>query len=175
MDPYVYPGTNVLKNLRDIRDPERLARFEADTTSERLTQLEEKPLNGKFDAQHLQAIHRYIFQDTFDWAGEFRTVNIGKSGDFFALHQHIASSLGTIFDELKTERWLAGADPGHFCNRGAYFLAEINAIHPFREGNGRAQREFIRQLALRNGYVLEWSRVSREQMLEASIQEFSKR
>jgi cell filamentation protein len=89
MDPYAYPGTSVLKNLRYVRDPERLARFEADATSERIRELEEKPLVGSFDSRHLQAIHHHIFQDVYEWAGEFRTVNIGKSGDLFALKEHI--------------------------------------------------------------------------------------
>lgn len=82
------------------------------------------------------------------------------------------SSLDKTFDDLKEERYLSGADRGHFANRGAYYLGEINAVHPFRDGNGRTQREFIRQLAQRNGYVLDWSRVSREQMIDASRQSF---
>ena len=172
MDPYVYPGTNVLKNLRNIRDLERLARFEADATGWRISELEEKPASGKFDTRHLQAIHRYIFQDVYEWAGDFRTINIGKSGDLFALKVHIVASLAKTFERLKTEQYLNAPDVEGFCNRGAYYLGEINAIHPFREGNGRTQREFIRQLSLRNGYSLDWSRVSREQMLDASRQSF---
>lgn len=172
MDPYVYPGTTVLKNLRDIRDPERLAGFEADATSERIDELIQTPISGKFDTRHVQAIHRHIFQDVFQWAGELRTVNIGKSGDLFALQQHIVSTLAKTFEDLKQERYLGGADIKRFCSRGAYYLGEINAIHPFREGNGRTQREFMRELALRNGYTLDWSRVSRDRMMDASKQSF---
>jgi hypothetical protein len=86
MDPYVYPGTNVLKNLRDLRDPGSLATYEAIATIRRIEQLTRQRVTGKFDVKHLQAIHRHIFQDVFDWAGNFRTVNISRSGQIpFAL------------------------------------------------------------------------------------------
>ena len=170
MDPYVYPGTNVLRNVRDIRDPDKLADLEAQATNFRIRQLEHKPLVGVFDTSHLQSIHHHIFQDVYPWAGELRTVNIGKSGDLFALKEHIVSTLAKTFEDLKQERYLGGADIKRFCSRGAYYLGEINAIHPFREGNGRTQREFMRELALRNGYTLEWSRVSRDRMMDASKQ-----
>lgn len=172
MDPYVYPGTSVLKNLRDIRDPERLSKFEMDMTTRRLAELENNAPPGMFDVQHLQAIHRCIFQDVFAWAGEFRTVNISKSGDLFALNEHIVSNLERIFENLRAEDQLRDAEASRFCRRGAFYLGEINAIHPFREGNGRTQREFMRQLALRAGYALDWSRVSREEMMEASRESF---
>ena len=170
MDPYVYPETTILRNLRDIRDSEQLNRFEALMTSRRTIELEHEPTRGRFDAQHLRSVHHHIFQDVYDWAGYFRTVNISKSGDPFAFHQHIAPNVDRICAELKGERLLVGADAEWFANRGAYYLGEINAIHPFRDGNGRTQREFIRQLGVRNRLVLDWSRVSREEMIEVSRQ-----
>src|SRR5665213_4147247 len=103
MDPYVYPGTSVLRNLRGIHDKRLLSEFEDEASALRLRQLEHRPSKGSFDTRHLQAIHRSIFQDVFDWAGEFRTVNISKSGDPFAFHQHIASSLDKVFAELKSD------------------------------------------------------------------------
>jgi cell filamentation protein len=168
MDPYVYPETNVLRNLRDIRDANLLGEFEAEATARRLRQLEHKPIRGGFDTQHLQAIHHHIFQDVYPWAGEFRTVNISKSGDPFAFKEHIVSSLEKTLGELQSEQNLKGTDLNRFANRGAYYFGEINAVHPFREGNGRAQREFIRELAVQNGYELDWTHVSQEQMIEAS-------
>ena len=172
MDPYVYPGTNVLRNVRNIRDPEKLAELEGQATNFRIRQLEHEPIVGAFDTRHLQSIHQHIFQDVYPWAGELRTVNIGKSGGLFAFKELIVSALARTFRDLKKELHLNGADLLRFCSRAAYYLGEINAIHPFREGNGRTQREFIRELALKNGYLLNWSRVSREQMLEASKQSF---
>lgn len=73
-DPYVYPGTDVLKNLRNIRDAQVLAEFEASNTYSRLRELAAGPITGQFDTPHLKALHKYIFQDVYPWAGEFRTV-----------------------------------------------------------------------------------------------------
>ena len=168
MDPYVYPGTNVLRNLRDIRDGDQFSQFEAIATTRRTVELEHEPINGRFDARHLQAIHRHIFQDVYEWAGDFRTVNISKSGDPFAFSEHIVSSLDKTFAELNRERHLSGSDLDRLARRGAYYLGEINAIHPFREGNGRTQREFIRELGVNNGLTIDWRRVTQEEMIEAS-------
>jgi cell filamentation protein len=168
MDPYVYPETNVLRNLRDIRDAWQLSKFEAIATARRIVEREHEPIQGQFDARHLQAIHRHIFQDVFEWAGSFRTGSISKSGDPFAFPEHIVSSLDKIFEELKREWHLAGSDLEHFASRSAYYLGELNAIHPFREGNGRTQREFIRELGLHNGLTIDWRQISQEEMIEAS-------
>jgi cell filamentation protein len=168
MDPYVYPETNVLRNLRHIRDAGQLSKFEAIATTRRTVELEHEPIQGRFDARHLQAIHHHIFQDVYEWAGAFRTVNISKSGDPFAFCEHIVSSLDQTFAELKRELHLVDSDPDRFALRGAYYLGEINVVHPFREGNGRAQRELIRELGLHNGLMIDWRPVSREEMIEAS-------
>ena len=175
MDPYVYPGTNVLRNLRDIRDPEQLSMAEGIATARRIADLEHSPKPGKLDTHHLQSIHRYIFQDIYSWAGEFRTVNISRSGQFpFAFPEQLIPSLDRLFGELRKERHLAGTDVPKFCNRAAHYMGELNAIHPFREGNGRTQRQFIQQLAGRNGHAFVWSRISRDQMVEASRQSFQR-
>ena len=151
------PERVVLRNLRDFRDAGVLSEFEAEATARRLRQLEHKPLSGAFDPRHLKAIHHHIFQDVYEWARDFRTVSISKSGDPFAFPQHIVSSLDKTFAELKLEGHLAGSDLNASSNRGAYYLGEINAIHPFREGNGRTQREFIRELALLSGLMTDWN------------------
>jgi cell filamentation protein len=168
MDPYVYPETNVLRNLRGIRDADQLNKFEAIATTRRTVELEHEPIQGRFDTGHLQAIHHHVFQDVYEWAGEFRTVNISKSGDPFAFHQHIVASLDKMCTELKREWHLAGSDRERFAIRDAFYLGEINAVHPFRDGSGRTQREFIRELAVGNGLTIDWGQVSREEMIEAS-------
>ena len=111
MDPYVYPETNVLRNLRHIRDAGQLSKFEAIATTRRTVELEHEPIQGRFDARHLQAIHHHIFQDVYEWAGAFRTVNISKSGDPFAFCEHIVSSLDQTFAELKRELHLVRQRP----------------------------------------------------------------
>ena len=172
MDPYLYPGTDVLKNLRNIRASGILARFEAEATARRLIQLIHSAMPGRFDTAHLKAIHQRIFQDVYLWAGQFRTVNISKDGHLFGAAAFIEASLNGVLLQLYAEDYLRGADAEAFAKRAGFFLGEINAVHPFREGNGRTQREFIRQLALRAGFTIDWSRVERDRMTAASRQSF---
>jgi cell filamentation protein len=172
-DPYLYPGTSVLKNRRNIQDWQVLDAYEADSTQRRLIELAVKPDRGKFDSAHLQAIHRYIFQDVYDWAGHFRTVNISKGGNLFGSAQFIEMALGGILEKLPRENFLQRLDRESFTSRCGWYFGEINAIHPFREGNGRTQREFLRQLAAQAGYSLDWRCVDRDTMTSASRLSFS--
>src|SRR5207302_538468 len=96
-DPYVYPGTTILKNIPGIRNQKTLDRFEADRVGQRSLELIENPLSGLFDVVHLQRIHRYLFQDVYEWAGHFRTVDIAKGKSFFAHVPYIRSTLEGLF------------------------------------------------------------------------------
>ena len=167
-DPYLYPGTNVLKNLRGLTDPEHLERFEARRTHQRIAELIDNALSGGFDLAHLKAIHRYIFQDVYEWAGQFRTVNISKGGHLFGLADFLESSLQQVLLKLAAENHLVGLDVDAFADRAAYFLGELNAAHPFREGNGRTQREFLRELGLKAGHYIDWRATTIEEMTNAS-------
>jgi len=171
-DPYLYPGTEVLKNLRNIRDSEVLSEFEAEAAGRRLLELTASPAEGQFNTVHLRAIHKYIFQDVFAWAGHFRTVDISKGGHQFARADFLEIALADLFRKLGLEKYLLGLDAPTFAKRAAFFMGEINAAHPFREGNGRTQREFIRQLAVKSGVTLNWSRITRDQMTAASRSSF---
>ena len=168
---YCYPDSDVLVNKLDIRDPNKLQIFERKLTMLRLLELIDKPIEGKFDLKHLQAIHAYIFQDVYDWAGKIRTVDIAK-GNTFCNVRFISSQADAIFSKLKEEYYLAGLEEYMFTKRLAYYFSEINALHPFREGNGRSQREFIRSLALKNGYLIYFEKASKEEMLIASKKSF---
>jgi cell filamentation protein len=159
----------VLKNNLRCITAEELTRRASEYASARLLQLSEKPLPGHFDILHLRAIHRHIFQDVFPWAGDFREVMTSRSGSFgFPPPQYILPSLETLFTALKAERHLKNLDPGTFALRAGHYLGELNAIHPFREGNGRAQREFLRSLALHAGHPLTWANLTPEENNEAS-------
>jgi cell filamentation protein len=171
-DPYLYPGTDVLKNLRGIRDPDILARFEAEATSRRIVQLINSPVPGRFDTAQLKAIPKHIFQDVYAWAGQFRTVNISKGGHPFGAAAFVEPALNDLLQKLSAENYLQAVDPKVFASRAGFFLGEINAAHPFREGNGRTQREFIRELGLHAGFVVDWSRITRDQMTAASRESF---
>jgi cell filamentation protein len=167
-DPYIYPGTNVLRNLRDLTDPELLARLEARQTHRRIAELVDTPLAGRFDIAHLKAIHRHIFQDVYEWAGQFRTVNISKGGHLFGLAAFLEPALRQILEKLSFENYLVGLDAVAFAGRAAWLLGELNAAHPFREGNGRTQREFIRQVAVNAGHYIDWRATTPEKMTKAS-------
>jgi len=99
-DPYTYPGTDVLRNTLDIRDPQQLAAFEANATTARLIELDAAPIEGRLDIAHLKAIHRHIFQDVYAWAGEFRTVNISKSGHLFGVAAFVEPALHAVLRSL---------------------------------------------------------------------------
>ena len=161
-DPYVYPGTDVLCNLLDLRDAAELAEREAALSAIRIAQLERRFIPGDFDLAHLQATHRYIFGDIYSWAGELRTVRITKGGDLFALPEHIGPYLMTLFADLAQEDRLHGLARDQFLERLTHYYAEINAVHPFREGNGRSQRAFLGQIAKAAGHPIAWVHLDAE-------------
>ena len=159
----------VLKNKLGLINSAELTKLAADFTTVRSVQLLSKPIRGKFDIPHLRAIHRYLFQDIFPWAGDFREVTTARTNSFsFPPPIYIESSLNTIFAAIRTENHLKNLDPDMFALRAGYYLGEINAVHPFREGNGRTQREFIRTLALTAGHRLVWTNLAQEENNHAS-------
>lgn len=171
-DPiYCYPESNVLKNKLGIKDKDRLNQVERKLTMLRIMDLLKKPIKGKFDLTHLQAIHKYLFQDVYEWAGKIRTVDIAK-GNMFCNVRFIYDQAEEIFGRLKQEEYLQNLDEEDFIKKLAYYFSEINALHPFREGNGRSQREFIRCLALYNGYKIEFSLTDKDEMESASKDSF---
>jgi len=159
----------VLHNKLGITDADKLEAHIARLSFFRVAELEVKPLPGDFNIHHLRSIHRHIFQDIFPWAGDFREVTTSRTNSFsFPPPQYLLPSLETLFTALKNESHLQGLDPDTFAQRAAHYLGEINAIHPFREGNGRTQREFIRTLALRAGHPITWAALTPEENNEAS-------
>jgi cell filamentation protein len=172
-DPYLYPGTSILRNLAALQDQDLLAEFEASASHARNLELREFPTTGNFDNIHIRTIHKTLFQDVYDWAGQFRTVNISKGGNLFGAAQFIEMALGGILEKLPRENFLRNLDREQFAQRCGWYFGEINAIHPFREGNGRTQREFLRQLAASAGYALDWRLVDRDTMTAASRESFS--
>ena len=147
-DPYCYSGTSVLKNRLGLRTKEQLSEFEAAITMQRASE----PLpDGSLDVDHYRALHHHLFQDVYDWAGQFRTVRIGREGHWFCYPENISREMGRLFDALIAEDRFEGLDTKAFAARAAHFLADLNAIPPFREGNGRTQNVFLWMLAARAG------------------------
>ncbi len=169
---YCYPQSDVLINNLGITSEEKLAEVERKLTMIRLYELLEHPIIENFDLSNLCKIHKYIFQDLYSWAGEIRTVDISK-GYYFCHCNYIEANANKLFADLKKDHYLKGFSFDRMIKEMAYYFSEINALHPFREGNGRAQREFIRSLALYNGYRLKFSNISTEFMMKASIDSFA--
>lgn len=164
---YCYVGTNVLRNRFGIKNNEELKAIEADITTIRQQDLLHKPIKGRFTANHLCSIHQYLFGDIYTFAGHYRRESIAKGQTIFENPMNIKEKLKKILDQLKQEQYLKNTDEQNFIPRLAYYFAELNFLHPFREGNGRATREFIRQLLLVNDYTVDWSAVSVDELLHA--------
>lgn len=165
-DPYFWPGNEVLRNRLEIRENHRLQQAEQELTALRAATLPLGPLSRGLP--HLCAIHRHIFQDVFDWAGEIRTVDIYQGDTPFCHFDYIEKEGNALMQALEDEQWLTDLDSTTFVARLAHYYCEINVLHPFRFGNGRAQRIFFEQLALYAGYSLDWRKVERETWREAN-------
>ena len=166
---YCYKGTDTLINKLNIKDAKTLQTFEAKITAAKLLSLRQKGIIGNFDIEHLKKIHTYLFEDIYPFAGEFRNENIAKGVFRFAEFEYIEPELKRLLQKLKEDNFLTNLPKEELANKLSYYLAELNVLHPFREGNGRTIREFIRELALKNGYALNLSKVSPKDFLNASI------
>ena len=174
-DPYCYAGSNVLINKLGIIEATILEAAEREYTMRRMFVLIQKPITGRFGFAHLKNIHKFIFDDIFSWAGVPRKQGfISKAGTIFCRGEYIEQEANRIFNSLAVEKKLKGLTFDQFVSRLVYYSSEINALHPFRDGNGRAAREFIRQLAAYNGYSMAWQRVPKEALLEADVMAFAK-
>lgn len=167
-DPYSDPVTGVLCNKLGLGTAAGLEAAEREITHAALILLHESPVAATYDLLHLREIHRRIFGDIYEWAGQIRTVTIAK-GATFCLPQYIGSAAGAMFGELGDENFLRGLTRDAFIERLAYYLDEVNALHPFREGNGRTQRAFFGQLARDAGFVLSWQHLDAARNIEASV------
>jgi len=171
-DPYSYRGLNCLKNRLGLRDPALLEAFEVEMSTLRA----EEPLpDGRFGPPHYRRIHWHLFRDVYRWAGRYRTVRTAKNGNWFCFPEHIDSQMTQLFRRLTEPAFKPGTDAAAFVPATAEFLAELNAIHPFREGNGRAQLAFIHLLGLRAGHQLRLERIRPETFMPAMVESFQGR
>lgn len=168
-DPYCYSGTTILRNRPGIRDQAALDRYEAFATADRAA----TPFpSGRLSVQHYRAVHHHLFQDVYRWAGRFRTIRMSKGGNMFCYPEHIAREMKRLFADLAESGFMSGLSADAFAGKAAHFLAELNAIHPFREGNGRTQLAFFGLVALRAGHDVVFTRLDRNAFLAAVIESF---
>ena len=147
------PGTDTLKNKFGITDPAALARTVSDCTARRITDLQSSPIRGGFDSSHLQEIHRYLFQDVFDWAGELRHIETGS-----VPATSLKESLNRSLDRLSRENLLRGLSAEEWTRRASGYVEELRSLHPFLAGDDLAIAEFATELARKNNLTLQWER-----------------
>jgi cell filamentation protein len=168
-DPYCYPDSGVLRNKANLHNADELAEFETAMTMIRVA---EALPDGRFDYPHYLAIHRHLFQDVYEWAGQTRTIRLGKGGNMFCFPEYIDGEMRRLFSNLAADEYCEGLSRGTFAGRPRIFLAQLNAIHPFREGNGRTQLTFLLLLAENAGYPLYMEKLDEAKLLRAMITSF---
>lgn len=145
-EEYFIPGTTVLKNKFNIVEREELIKKEVEITFEKLLELQLSPICMNFDEGHLKAIHKYLFEDIYFFAGEYRNVYMGKNNSYFASVEDIPFRLRMVFKQKEEEIKNIYGEYDFACFLAGFYVELLN-IHPFREGNGRTIREFIREYA----------------------------
>lgn len=167
---YCYPDTDTLINKLNIHSQRKLLDAETRIVSIRLYQLQVQPISGNFDFKHLCSIHNHIFQDLYDWAGKPRTVDIAKGNSLFCPSWNIYGYADDVFRNFYNNCLNSSSSIEQFVKIFASYYADLNALHPFREGNGRSQREFCRELCLQCGYSFDLTHTYKDEMLQASIE-----
>ena len=174
-DFYCYPESTVLINKFDIRDKEALNISERQITALKIAGIEGNPVKGNFDLKHLKSIHKYVFSDIYAWAGQIRKGDfLIKGSSIFCRAMFIDNMAADIHTKLKADKFLRGLNKSDFISKLAYYMGEINALHPFREGNGRTQRLYFKQLCNRAGYSIEFSKAQKEMLVQADISAFDR-
>jgi cell filamentation protein len=164
-DPYLHPGKSVLRNRLGLTDPDQLDKVERRLIAQRIA---EGAPTGGFDLAHLRAIHRHLFQDVYAWAGELRTVEIAKGGHQFQFRQYIETGMADVHRRLEQATYLRGLSAGAFAEAAGPIMGDVNYVHPFREGNGRAQLQYLEQLAEQAGHPIDLARIDPARWLDAS-------
>lgn len=163
-EDYLQPN-GTLKNKLGITDPVRLREAEYRISETRMRMLEERPLkpgpNG-YDLEYLQRTHNYLMRDIYEWSGQVRAVDMTKGKTLFAFADEIPETGKKIFDGLKQENDFKGLGKEAFVDRFSQFYADLNNLHPFREGNGRATRVVLSEIAKNAGYSLDQTRIDND-------------
>lgn len=163
---YCYPPDfKVLKNKLNLRHATELERFETELVMQRVA---EGVTGGSFDLAHLRAIHRHLFQDVYEWAGEIRAVEISKGGHQFQARRFIVTGMADVHSRLLQRNFLRGLDRKEFGRQAGHILGDVNYVHPFREGNGRTQLLYLEQLAELAGHRLDLTLIERRAWQAAS-------
>ncbi|KQZ94508.1 MULTISPECIES: putative adenosine monophosphate-protein transferase Fic [unclassified Pseudomonas] len=166
-DPYCYPGSDVLRNLLNIHDEEQLHKAERELSEIAVSKF--RLLPPPYDLSLLQHIHKSLFSDVYEWAGLLRTVNIQKGDTLFCTADRIAPEAEKIFRVMENAAWFEGASKAELIVKVAETYGDLNVIHPFREGNGRAQRILFEQIIINAGFAVDWWLIKDSAWIPANI------
>ncbi|MCZ2158937.1 BID domain-containing T4SS effector [Bartonella sp. 220] len=179
---YMYPKSKTLKNKYGIKDLDAFTARCAHDSAKAMINLREEPLPEIFDSAYLCSLHKCLFANTFEWAGHTRNIPfvladgtsavapVMKKITHFAVGSELQENLNTLDQTLATKNNLQGLSCKEFAHEAAELFASLNYTHPFREGNGRTQRIFFENLAKAAGHQLDFSLVTKERMLVASVE-----
>ena len=159
LDPYFYPDAPVLRNRLNIKVAAALEIAEREIVVQRMRQ--GAVPTGEFDLAHLQNIHRYLFQDVYDWAGRVRTVEMNKGGSQFLFRKFIVAGMENTHLRLVRTNFLRGLTADKFADEAGLIMGDVNHVHPFREGNGRTQLQYLKQLGKRAGHEIDLTQLDR--------------
>lgn len=164
---YTYPGTNVIKNKLNIKNEKKLEEYERQMVSFKLATIQTHKMPEKFDSNRLKYIHKVLFEDIYEFAGKYRDENITKDNFLFAQFEYIQENVDNILNKIDVEKLKVLSFDEKIKNI-SYYMTELNVLHPFREGNGRTIREFIRQLLNELNLDIDFSKIEYEEIIRVS-------
>ena len=164
---YTYKGTDVLKNKLGIKDEELLKEYETRIVAFKIATINTDVLPKEYTPERLRFIHKYLFEDIFYFAGEYRQENITKDNFIFSQYEYIEENIEKIFKNINIDE-MRKMSFNDFVKKISYIMTELNVLHPFREGNGRTIRELVREICFDCGYVIDWYEINHDDILSAS-------
>lgn len=164
-----YPNSTCLINKFDIKNNKKLAEIEAEITFAKAAVLESSKVKLPLDFEYYKSIHRFLFEDLYEWAGNLRKVDISKKGTTFCEVKELEKMCKACFTRLENENYFKGISREKFVLEIVDFYTTTNYLHPFREGNGRTQRIFISKLVKFNGYDFNFSNIDPDLLMIATI------
>lgn len=166
-DPYTYDGSDVLVNKLNIRDGEQLLAAERDLSE--LAAMDIEFQEPPYDFAYWCSIHKQLFGDIYAWAGEVRTIDISKGDTRFCSCRFIEKEAHKLLGRMAAENFLQGLPRDTFIAKLAEYYSELNVLHPFRDGNGRAQRILFEHITINAGYAISYTSISQEEWIQANI------
>ena len=162
---YTYKGTDVLINKLGIKEEEKLKKYEVKMVALKMAIIMKEQKIYDISEERFKYIHFFLFSDLYEFAGKYREENITKDNFMFSDYKYIDENMKIIFAKIDIDK-LSKIDFDSMVKFISEIMTDLNVLHPFREGNGRATREFIRELLKKLGYkinffdILEASRLA---------------